>query len=301
VTGDDQLRSIPGLCEIEYFGSPGTSPGAPPDLLVELPHGATTLAHLENLAGKLSSRLPPDLKEFFFVNTDVGTPECAREVGRRFPGRTLVLRCLLPRTLVDCNRALDPTSSPRPGMTPAIPEYVDVEEDVRLLRVLYDDYQQIATRAFESVCGAGGAALLLHSYAPRSVKIDRIDREIVTQLREAYRPERYESWPLRPEVDVIGESDAGEPLASPAVVEGIRRAYEAIGVHAEANATYRLHDETTGYRHAVRHREQVVCVEIRRDLLAEPFTPFSEMHIDAAKSSRMAAPLASALSSAVER
>ena len=94
MTGEDQLRSIPGLCEIEYFGSPGTSPGTPPDLLVELPHGATTLAHLENLAGKLSSRLPPDLKEFFFVNTDVGTPECAREVGRRFPGRTLVLRCL---------------------------------------------------------------------------------------------------------------------------------------------------------------------------------------------------------------
>ena len=141
----------------------------------------------------------------------------------------------------------------------------------------------------------------LHSYAPRSVNIDRIDREIGTQLREAYRPECYESWPLRPEVDIIGESDAGAQLASPAVVQEIRRAYAAIGIHAEVNATYRLHDETTGYRHAVRHRGQVVCVEIRRDLLAEPFTPFAEMHIDAAKSRRMAAPLVSALSSAAER
>ena len=166
---------------------------------------------------------------------------------------------------------------------------------------MHDAYQQLATRAFETVCGSGGVALLLHTYAPRSVSIDRVDRGIVALLRDAYRPERYESWPLRPEVDVISESDGGDQLASRAVVDAIRRSYEAIGVQAKVNATYRLHDETTGHRHAARHPGQVVCVEIRRDLLADPFTPFSEMRIGAAKTHKMAAPLVSALSSAIER
>ena len=36
-------------------------------------------------------------------------------------------------------------------------------------------------------------------------------------------------------------------------------------------------------------------MEVRRDLLADPFTPFAQMHIGAEKTARLAAPLAKAV------
>ncbi|MEI6129601.1 MAG: hypothetical protein WCR59_06000 [Planctomycetota bacterium] len=48
---------------------------APPQLLIEVPHGATRTEHFTTLAGWLHGDYPADLIDFFHVNTDVGAPE----------------------------------------------------------------------------------------------------------------------------------------------------------------------------------------------------------------------------------
>ena len=53
------------------------------------------------------------------------------------------------------------------------------------------------------VCGSGGTALIPHTYGPRTLDITRIGDDIAEQLRQALAPERAESWPLRPEVDLL--------------------------------------------------------------------------------------------------
>ena len=49
------------------------------------------------------------------------------------------------------------------------------------------------------------------------------------------------------------------------------------------------------YAHSMRYPGRVLCMEINRELLADPFTPFAEMHISERKARRMAAPLAAAV------
>lgn len=295
-----ELRSIAGVCEVVALAAPAARSGAVPDLLVEVPHGATTQEHFDALRRRMRSDLPADLSEFFFVNTDVGAPECALETARLFvgssaaPRKALVLRGLLPRTFVDCNRILGSTPDSGAGLTPAIPAYVTAGEDVRLLEDLYGSYQRLVGEAYEQVCGSGGLALILHSYAPRSVGIEHIDRSIVDQLHDAYSPGRYEAWPLRPAVDIISEDEEGACLAPRPLVEAIKESYARIGIRPAENATYRLHRETTGHRHSARHSGRVLCMEISRDLLADPFDPFSEMRIGEAKVQSMSAPLAAA-------
>ena len=153
----------------------------------------------------------------------------------------------------------------------------------------------MASGAYEQVCGTGGLALTLHTYAPRDVRIKHIDDDIVRALRAAYEPRRFKTWERRPDVDVISEDTSGTRLAPPGLVERLAREYAAIGVEMAENATYRLHPETMGYRHSAAFPGQVLCLEISRELLADPFTPFSEMCIGVQKVSRMARPVARAL------
>lgn len=287
------IDSIPGICEITRHGDFVSGRG----FLIELPHGATRGVHFEALRGRLRDDYPDDLEQFFFVNTDVGGPECADEIARRLARRghgVLVVRCLLPRTFVDCNRVVG-NGLRGEGMTPPVPWFVKDEVDIALLLSMYDRYQALARRCYQSVCGAGGRGLILHTYAPRSVDIDRIDDDIVLRLREAYEPGRFERWPLRPAVDIISENTAGRLLAAEISVETLEREYAAIDIAAALNATYRLHPETQGFVHSERHPGQLLCIEIRRDLLAEPFDPFREMHIAPANVARMCGPIVTAL------
>ena len=66
-----------------------------PDLLVEIPHGATRAAHFDALASELVGPFPDDLRDFFFVNTDVGAPEVGGALAARVvaddPHRTAVV------------------------------------------------------------------------------------------------------------------------------------------------------------------------------------------------------------------
>lgn len=286
---------MPDVCEVEVVGDPRVVPG----LLVEVPHGATLARHFEAVRSRLVGRLPDDLTAFFFVNTDVGAPECALALARIVADRgvtSLVLRCLIPRTFADTNRVLDAPADMSTGITPCIPDYVADPADRRELAALHTAYQDVARRAHAAVCGeAVGRAVLLHTYAPRTVRIEKLDSGIVTALRQAYAPGVYETWDLRPEVDVISEGTDGESLAPRDLVDELLREYAERGIQVTENASYRLHPSTTGYEHATRYPGRVVCVELRRDLLAAPFAPFEEMRIDPALARRMAEPIAAAL------
>lgn len=293
--------SVPGVCDVEEF-APATDAGAPSSkrLLIEVPHGATSSADFDAVRELLVGEYPEDLREFFFVNTDVGAPETAREIARRVAARAavVVLRCRIPRTFIDVNRVVDAPDADyaATGITPGLPEYVTDPTDVARLRSLHVAYQRAADRAFEAVCGSGGFALILHTYAPRSVDVGRVDAGIVGALRAAYEPSRYESWPRRPEVEIIDRTPDGLSLAWDAAARAVHEAYAGIGIDVRRNETYRLDPATTGHGHAWLHRGRVLCVEINRERLADPFDPFVEMRVSSDKAAGMAAPLAEALS-----
>lgn len=296
------IRTIPGVCEVTFTAP---RPGAP-TLLIELPHGATRTADYEALRSRLAGSLPDNLEAFFYVNTDIGTPESAAWLVEALAGEgygALVLRCLVPRTFIDCNRVVAGSvqGAVIDGLTPAVAAYIEVAEDRALLEGLHREYHALVERAYVAICGAGGLALQLHSYAPRSVGIDRIDGEIVAALRRAYEPAVYATWPERPAVDIICAGTDGTMWAAPELVAAVRAAFAAIDVAAEENATYRLHPATMGYQYARAYPGQVLCVELNRGLVADPFVPFGESPIGPAKVERMSRPLASALSGALAR
>jgi hypothetical protein len=121
----ESIRPIPDVCDVEVIRSPGADPEATPDLVFEIPHGATRGRHYEALRARLKSPLPDRLEEFFFINTDVGAHECAEEAARQFvapanypclvemlgrddlsrinagpPRQVLLIRGLVPRTFM---------------------------------------------------------------------------------------------------------------------------------------------------------------------------------------------------------
>ncbi|HXV78172.1 MAG TPA: hypothetical protein VD788_17815 [Candidatus Polarisedimenticolaceae bacterium] len=304
MTDERRIESIPGVCDVERLGR---SAGAP-TLLIELPHGATRGSDFDALAARLISMLPDRLREFFFVNTDVGCHEAARLIAARLVDHfrdgpaveVVIVRSLLPRTLVDCNRLLAASADDARRMTPAIPSYVDRREDRVMLADLYARYRRLVERAYEALDADRGWALQLHTYAPRSIQIDTIDGSIVETLREAYAPENYDRWRSRPSVELISEDPAGVMLAPARLVTAIKRHYRAAGIELAENETYRLHHDTTGYVDAARRPGRVCCVELNRGLLAEPFAPFEEMRVGAAKLERLAGPLASAYIEIIE-
>ena len=294
---------IPFVYERELVSGSACKPGAPPDLLIEVPHGATEKRHYDTLRGRLATPLPDSLLDFFFVNTDVGAPECARALAQRITesaqGRTrsvVVLRCLVPRTFADCNREMgaSPAELASGGLTAAIPGYVTDEADVRLLADLHARYQEAVEREYERVCGGeGGTAILFHTYAPRSIELE-VDADVGRALRAAYAPDRYERWPLRPEVDLITATPEGQYLAPRRLVEAVRAGYERLGVTVGENATYRLHPGTTAHRHASRRPGRVLCIEISRARLGDPWEPFGPTRLSDARVRSMVGPLAEA-------
>ena len=295
------MRSIPDVCEVVL--ARGAQAGERPELLLEVPHGATRAADFERLRAALRGNFPEDLREFFFVNTDVGAPEVALRVAERVvaadPRRcAAVIRCLLPRTFVDCNRVLDAQTVPRASaageLTPGVHAWVRDPADLELLLARHGAYRALVEGACERVCTQGGVAVMVHTYAPRSVEVP-VDERIVEHLRAAYAPERFESWPLRAPVDLIVDTPEGTRLASNNLVERVRAGFAAAGLEVVLNGAYSLHPETLAGVLARRHRGQTLCLELRRDLLVHAFTPFQEMQVDPVKVERIAAPLAAAL------
>ena len=140
-----------------------------------------------------------------------------------------------------------------------------------------------------------GVQPFLVSTAVQGVLAQRLVRRLCPECREAYEPETYAGWPVRPEVDLITEDPEGNLLAPADWADSVIESYRRIGVAAGQNGTYRLSPRSAGYRHAAARPDRVLCAELRRDLLAEPFDPFVEMTIGESKAWRMALPLSSSL------
>ncbi len=295
-------ESVPGVCEVLRFGDTG-----PAGLLIELPHGATERAHYDAIAGQLQTPLPARLEQFFHANTDFGVPELALEVAARVTSgmrkaRTrgvVVVRALVPRTFIDLNREIAAAgpAAVQPGMTPGLPPYITAPADQRRLLSSYQLYHATVAKLYRETCSAdagGGLAVTLHSYAPRSVEVV-VDADIVTALRAAYRPEAYGGWTQRPGVDFITQDAEGRDLAPPGLVPELRAAYGRLSLETGENATYHLHPATMGYRYSAAYPGQVLCLEVRRDLLGAPWRPFRPSPVGPRKVGRLAAPLAAAL------
>ncbi len=289
--------SIPGVAHVELLR--GAQADGPPDLLVEVAHGADRTAHFHALRERLRGPLPDGLVDFFHVNTDVGAWQLGREVAlgavARDPRRSaLVIRCLVPRTFVDTNRVVGEASGDlaHGGVTAAVAPYVCDPEDVALLVELHRAYVARVADAVDAICGAGGLALFPHTYAPRSVGIDRVDDEIVANLRRCWSDELAHTWPLRPEVDLLTRTPDGVDLAPPGAAATLADAYRALGLDAAVCGTYDLHPATQAAAHAERHPGRTLCLELRRDLLVERWTPFAEMEVDTGAVTRLAEPLA---------
>lgn len=284
-----------GLCETRRFGT-----GGPATLLIEVPHGATTHEHFQAVRDRMTSPLPEDLEQFYYVNTDVGAPECAEYAAERLAeaGRSVVVvRCLVPRTFVDCNRVLDGEAQGevRDGVTPGLPAYMTTAADHDTLFAMHRQYHEHVAGLYREACEGSGMAIMLHTYAPRSIQIERVDAGIVEALRIAYLPDNYDTWQKRPDVEVITETVDGQHLAHGGLVEAMRRHYDDIDVSLAENVTYRLQTSTMGYVYASRHPGRTVCIELNRGRLADPFTPFREMQISERSVATMTAPLVTAL------
>jgi predicted N-formylglutamate amidohydrolase len=293
-------QDLPGIADVQIVHGDRAAPGAAPDLLIEVPHGATRTADFTTLAAQLGSSLPASLIDFFYVNTDAGAPELAAAVARRFveeePARTAaVVRCRIPRTFIDCNRRIDasPAELREGRVTPGLPPWITTAEDRALLRERYDAYVALVRGAIDQLA-PGGAMLLLHTYAPRSVDVE-VDLDIVGKLHRAWQPDVAPTWPLRPELDIIGRGVDGTSHAPAAVVAVLHEALAARGLSAADSATYPLHPSTLAFEHAGRLPGRALCLEVRRDLVADPFEPFAEMRISDALVARLAAPISSAL------
>ncbi len=299
-----RLASIPGVVDVIRVAAPGF-PAGPAAALLELPHGATRLHDYHALASRMRSTLPPDLQAFFCVNTDIGTPEVALQLAAmlvepaRFgwlaPGRSvLIIRSHLPRTLIDCNRVAEPGQGS--GLTGRVPDYVTDDADRALLESLHAAYCEVALAAWDEVLAAKapgdrpGRGLSLHSYAPRSVPIERVTASIVAELRHHWA--NPEALPLRPEVDLIHTDPAGVVHADAAWVAATTAAFAAVGIEVAQSVSYKLHPATFAGAMALRAPQQALTIELRRDLLADPFDPFVEMHVPESRAKAMAAPIA---------
>jgi hypothetical protein len=278
---------IPGIVDVHRFGT-----GAP-DLVIEIPHGATSTEDFTSLAAKLTSPLPDGLIDFFHVNTDAGAPELGLAIAKRFvevePARSaLVLRCRIPRTFIDCNRRIDaaPEDFKAGKVTPGLMPWITTDADRELLRGLYDRY----VGAVRDAVREASAVLLLHTYAPRTVDVE-VDANIGPNLRRAYQPEVEPTWPLRPELDVISRGVDGTDYAPTAIVAALREQLPGVA----DSATYPLHPSTLAWDHVMAMPGRALCVEVRRDLLADPFEPFVQMQIGTAKVDRLVEPFVSAL------
>jgi predicted N-formylglutamate amidohydrolase len=284
------LQSVPGIADVGLLGGEG-----PLDLVIEIPHGATATADFTRLAAQLTSPLPDRLVDFFHVNTDAGAPELGATTARLLGRRVAIVRCRVPRTFIDCNRRMDasPADFKAGKVTPGLMPWITSAEDRALLRAAYDRYLGVVREAAARL-SPDGAMLMLHTYAPRTVDVE-VDADIVANLRKAYQPDVEPTWPLRPEIDVIGKALDGTDHAPPAVVAELHRGMAAQGLTVADGQTYPLHPSTMAYEYVQAHPGRGLCIEVRRDLLADPFEPFAQMRISPEKVDRLAVPLAAAL------
>lgn len=293
-------HSIPNIVDTFLLRGSAAGQATPADLLLEIPHGATDTSDFHELAEKLRSPLPEGLSDFFHVNTDVGAFEVALRAAELFveqnPNRSAaVLRCRIPRTFIDCNRKIDssPEAFKEGGVTPGLMPWVTDSADLELLHGRYQGYISAVREARESLA-SDGAMALLHTYSPWTVDV-QVDEDIVKNLRRAYEPKVRETWPMRPEFDIISRDMEGNDHAPGPVVEELRSQLNEQNWSLANSDTYPIHPSTMAWDHIVALPGRALCLEVRRDLLADPFDPFVQMNICSKKVEPIALALAHSL------
>jgi hypothetical protein len=294
--------SIPDVVHVEILRGHDAKKDAPPDFLVEVPHGADAQVHYDTHRAKLTGDLPDELDVFFHMNTDVGAWPYGRATAQKLleisPKRTaLLVRALIPRTFIDCNRPADHKGGrlDEGQLTAGIPAYVKSAADKEHLRALHRQYVDVAAAAYNAVCGRGGLALSPHTYGPRTLGIQTVDDTIVEQIRWAVAPERVDTWPARTDIDLLTRDSDGTLYAPAGLEEELVTSFTAAGYTTKANDTYNLHAATLGYTWSLAHPGQVLCLEVRRDLLVKKWSWTEETVADDAKCARVADVLGPAL------
>ena len=300
---DTPPRSIPRVCDVVVLRGKKSPASAPPDVLLEVPHGATATSDFTSLRAELTGAYPDRLEDFFHVNTDVGAPEVAARAAELLLGldprrAAVVVTSRIPRTFVDCNRMIDANAAARPSatgdVTPGLMPWMTHGPDRELVLDRYARYRQLVSEWTEQVLDRGGVAIQVHSYAPRDVDVP-VDLQIVATLHAAYRPDALSRWPLRPEVDLIVVAPDGRRLAAPRLAQELRAGYVAAGIGVAEGLAYRLHPQTVAGHVAARYPGRTLCYEMRRDLLVDEFIPFQPMRVAPEKIERHAAILAGAI------
>jgi len=162
-----------------------------------------------------------------------------------------------------------------------------------LLRQRYDTYSALVRDTVAALHPDAGT-VLLHTYSPYSVDV-HVDDNIVASMHRAYQPDVVKTWPMRPELDVISRDTEGHDHAPTALVNALRTQIEAIDLTLGDSTTYPMHPSTMAWDHVMARPGLTLCLEVRRDLLADPFDPFVEMNIGAHKVARLATPIAAAM------
>ncbi|HLL24158.1 MAG TPA: hypothetical protein VK427_18625, partial [Kofleriaceae bacterium] len=175
--------------------------------------------------------------------------------------------------------------------TPGLMPWITSAEDRALLLAAYERYVG-AVADTKARLAPDGAMLMLHTYAPRTVPVE-VDERIVESLHAAYQPAAYAEWPVRPELDVISRELDGTDHAPTQVVDALRRTLP--GMTIADSASYPLHPSTLAFEHVRAMPGRTLCLEVRRDLLADPFVPFAEAQISSDAVDRLAGALATAL------
>lgn len=293
------LESIKDVCDVSLVAHPEADPHSPPDVFIELPHGATEQGHLD--VAKAWTRQYPGPRHdlFFYANTDQGSPEFAAYFAARItdpslglkPMKVLILRALLPRTILDPNRiwAADDDAEAA-GLTRGVPNWLTHPEDLAQLRRRYNQYQEQAGRGYASVCGNGGWAFNLHTYGPISVNPEPHEY-VVDALERAYHPNTIANYSRRPTIQLITTPPDGANLSDPKLVAAIHNQYDRAGIDISENDPFSLHPATTAHHHAQTWRGRVLTIEISREALAEPFDIFTLMTISPEKVKAMTEPL----------
>lgn len=297
------ISSIAGVVDVEFLRGAAAGADDVPALLVEVPHGADLRVHYEALRARLKGPLPDELHAFFHINTDVGAWAYGRRVAERLvelePRRTaVVVRSLIPRTFIDCNRPATKTAGQdlgKGGLSAGIPAYVRDDDDIALLTALHGQYVDVAAAAFALVCGGGGLALVPHTYGPRTMGIKAVDDDIVKNLKWACEPERESTWPLRAGVDLLTRDGQKNELSPPGMEQILLDAFIAAGFATKANDTYYVHESSLAYTWSTTYPGQLLCLEVRRDLLVPEWRPFEETIADADKCEHVADVLVPAL------
>lgn len=292
-------EALPDILEVHVLQGADAALDAPPDVLIEVPHGATTRAHFDTVRGWLThSEVPPDIDAFYWVNTDLGAPEYALRFAQMLtehaPHMTvLVLRGIVPRTFADLNRVWESASGAfqAAGLNRAVPDFIH-DADRPVLERAHRAYQEAVEAAYAHVLSRPGTmAFNLHTYAPISVAA-RPDEPVLTTLRRAYARESYPQQVRRPTGQLITARKNGPETADPALVEAVLGAYSEAGIEMAHNTPFQLHEVTTLDARAHAWPGRVLSMELSREALAAQYAPFVPLEIDPASVERLTAPLA---------